>query len=95
LTGIEIKTSIIRNNEEIYFITNDKFYDSEFQKIRYLNEPVKLQKGDTLMVECTYNTMDRETFTIVSTFFIIINKMTLMIFTFYDNRQDWVLIMKW
>lgn len=63
LAGRELYSKIIRNNTEVEYIANNKYYDFSQQYINYLPKPVRLYKGDEILVSCVYNTEDRSQFT--------------------------------
>ncbi len=42
--GRELYTKIIRNNQEIGYLANNKYYDFNYQYINYLQQPIKLKK---------------------------------------------------
>ncbi|VDI67128.1 Hypothetical predicted protein [Mytilus galloprovincialis] len=53
--GRAIKTRHIRNGKELPPIAEDKTYDFNYQDIRTLKEERKVKRGDSFMVECTYD----------------------------------------
>ena len=48
--GVEFYSYIIRDGKEIAYISNNKFYDFEFQFYNFLQEPVTLQKVSTFFL---------------------------------------------
>lgn len=62
LAGRSMRTSLVRNGKIIKHLIDSPTYDFNYQ---YANdiEPTKLMKGDALITECTYSTMDRTQFT--------------------------------
>ncbi|KAI3380192.1 hypothetical protein SNEBB_003441, partial [Seison nebaliae] len=63
LTGVAIKTSIIRNKTEIDFLGRADSYDFDYQDFIKLQKPVKVLPGDELRTECLYSTIDRKQLT--------------------------------
>ncbi|CAH1233754.1 MOXD1 [Branchiostoma lanceolatum] len=54
LLARKIRTSLIRNGVETVLSQDDNF-DFNLQYVRMLDEEFIIQKGDTIMTECTYN----------------------------------------
>ncbi|XP_069506559.1 putative DBH-like monooxygenase protein 2 [Ambystoma mexicanum] len=63
LAGRAIQVAQYRNGTQIAFLGRDMTYDFDLQATRYLPNVTTVQMGDELMVECTYNTMDRSNIT--------------------------------
>ena len=42
--GTSVTTKIIRDGKEVDFLTNNKYYDFNFQYVNFLSAPVKLKK---------------------------------------------------
>ncbi len=55
LAGRKLKLRHFRGNEELPWIDVDEYYDFDFQQNKPLSNPRKIQKGDQLTVECTYD----------------------------------------
>nr|ADP08787.1 dopamine beta hydroxylase [Azumapecten farreri] len=55
LLGTAIKTRHFRNGTELEPFANDKHYDFDFQDIRAKTHEINVQKGDSVSVECTYD----------------------------------------
>ncbi|XP_039619224.1 dopamine beta-hydroxylase [Polypterus senegalus] len=64
LTGIAVRTVIVRENQEVEIINVDNHFSAHFQEIRMLNKVVTVLPGDTILTTCKYNTMDREKATV-------------------------------
>ncbi|XP_066271541.1 DBH-like monooxygenase protein 1 homolog [Branchiostoma lanceolatum] len=54
LLARKIRTSLIRNGVETVLSQDDNF-DFNLQYVRMLDEEFTIQRGDTIMTECTYN----------------------------------------
>ncbi|XP_071959951.1 DBH-like monooxygenase protein 1 homolog [Antedon mediterranea] len=59
LAGVGIRATHYRNGKYLGEISKDSAYDFDLQEVRYLKEPWIVKPEDDLLVECTYNTMDR------------------------------------
>lgn len=59
LLGREIRTRHFRNGTELDPILDDRNYDFNFQEMRLLPTEVQLQSGDSLMVDCIYDSTGR------------------------------------
>ncbi|ODM95966.1 hypothetical protein Ocin01_10716 [Orchesella cincta] len=53
----------IRNGKELSPIAQDLHYDFNYQQSRIVSPPRKILPGDIIMIECDYDTSDRETIT--------------------------------
>lgn len=42
--GIEVYSVIVRDGKEVEYLTNNKFYDFNFQYTNFLNTPVTLKR---------------------------------------------------
>ncbi|KAK3593669.1 hypothetical protein CHS0354_013564 [Potamilus streckersoni] len=54
--GTSVKVKVIRNGIELPWLAYDKNYSFRHQYTRLLTPEFTLQKGDSIRVECTYNT---------------------------------------
>ncbi|CAF3583690.1 unnamed protein product [Rotaria socialis] len=63
LTGIETFTRIIKPNGRIVTLNLDRHYSPHFQEIRLLPKPIKIERGDTILHTCIYNTKMRTNMT--------------------------------
>eukprot|EP00058_Branchiostoma_floridae_P002540 XP_002588028.1 hypothetical protein BRAFLDRAFT_123333 [Branchiostoma floridae] len=54
LLGRKMRTSVIRDGVETV-LSQDNNYDFNLQYVRMLDQEFIIQKGDTIMTECTYN----------------------------------------
>ncbi|KAK3101729.1 hypothetical protein FSP39_005907 [Pinctada imbricata] len=52
-----IKTRLIRKGTELKPLADDQSYDFDFQDVRRVNRTIL--PGDSIIVECTYNSMDK------------------------------------
>ncbi|XP_074653955.1 DBH-like monooxygenase protein 1 isoform X2 [Tubulanus polymorphus] len=59
LLGRAVRLRHFRNGKELKPIVEDMSYDFDYQTWRWLPSKVTIKQGDSLLVECTYNTMDR------------------------------------
>ncbi|OCT71180.1 hypothetical protein XELAEV_18034157mg [Xenopus laevis] len=63
LTGHGLRLLHYRNGTLIGSLGQDNSYDFGFQQIRYFPEAITIKMGDQIVVECTGNTMDRDSVT--------------------------------
>ncbi|XP_036406203.1 DBH-like monooxygenase protein 2 homolog [Megalops cyprinoides] len=59
LAGRKIRVGHFRNGEQIDFLALDEHYDFELQQALFLGKIKNVKLGDELVVECTYNTVNR------------------------------------
>ncbi|KAK3087443.1 hypothetical protein FSP39_005971 [Pinctada imbricata] len=59
LLGRGIRTRLYRNGTELEPIAYDEHYDFDYQEYRYLNRMRTLQSGDSIVVECRYDSTGR------------------------------------
>ncbi|KAL3871747.1 hypothetical protein ACJMK2_039725 [Sinanodonta woodiana] len=59
LLGRAITTRHFRNGTELSPIATDSTYDFNFQEVRLLRNERSVQRGDSFMVECTYDSTTR------------------------------------
>jgi len=63
LTGIQAFTRIVRKTGEIVTLNVDRYYSPHFQEIRLLPKPIQIERGDTILHTCIYNTEIRANMT--------------------------------
>jgi dopamine beta-monooxygenase len=63
LTGIQTFTRIVRKTGEIVTLNVDRYYSPHFQEIRLLPKPIQIERGDTILHTCIYNTEIRANMT--------------------------------
>jgi len=63
LAGRSFYNTVVRNGSEVEYISNNKYYNNNYQYVNYLMKPVTLKKTDELIIDCVYNTQDRTGFT--------------------------------
>nr|XP_004661136.2 putative DBH-like monooxygenase protein 2 [Jaculus jaculus] len=85
LAGRSLQAVQYRNGTQLQTICKDLSYDFNLQEIRDLPHLVDIKPGDELLVECHYQTLDRDTMTFGGT--STINEMCL-IFLFYYPRNN-------
>uniref|UniRef100_A0A8D0GG03 DOMON domain-containing protein n=1 Tax=Sphenodon punctatus TaxID=8508 RepID=A0A8D0GG03_SPHPU len=85
LAGRGVKTVQYRNGEQVRFICEDRMYDFTLQETRDLKNEIIIKPGDEILVECSFQTLDRTgiTFGGPST----LNEMCLS-FLFYYPRNN-------
>ncbi|XP_068810345.1 putative DBH-like monooxygenase protein 2 [Struthio camelus] len=85
LSGRGVKVAQYRNGEQLGIICEDNKYDFTLQEIRDTKEIVTIKPGDEILVECSFQTLDRSgiTFGGPST----MNEMCLT-FLFYYPRNN-------
>jgi hypothetical protein len=59
LAGRRLTLKHIREDKELPPIVQDKHFDFDYQQSHTLRHEVKIMPGDELIVECVYNTRDR------------------------------------
>ena len=55
----------IRGNQEIAPMAKDESYDFNYQESQRMNPPKVILPGDEIIMECDYNSMDRDNVTFV------------------------------
>ncbi|XP_075413534.1 putative DBH-like monooxygenase protein 2 [Tenrec ecaudatus] len=85
LAGRALKAVQYRNGKQIKTICKDDSYDFNLQETRDLPKRAVIKAGDDLLVECHYQTLDRDTLTFGGP--STINEMCL-IFLFYYPRNN-------
>ncbi|CAD5112484.1 DgyrCDS1700 [Dimorphilus gyrociliatus] len=60
LKGVALKVRHFRDDIELKPLVEDKTYDFNLQEYRPFKKIKKFKKGDRLMLECIYNTLDEE-----------------------------------
>jgi hypothetical protein len=66
LAGKSVYTTLIRNGAEIQYISNNPYYDFNYQNLNFLQNPITVKPGDEFHTKCIYNTVGRTDYTIVS-----------------------------
>lgn len=61
LLGRKLKFRHFRNGKELPVIVEDDNYDFNYQELRHLTNQVQVLPGDSLTVECTYDSTSRTT----------------------------------
>lgn len=64
LAGVEFYSKILRNNTEVELISNNPYYDSNFQYVNFMKDQVVLKQDDEIITTCKYNTQDRSKYTL-------------------------------
>jgi hypothetical protein len=64
ILGRKMKIGLVRNGEELAPIAQESNVNAEYLENRVFHRASKLLPGDHVTVECTYNTYDREQFTL-------------------------------
>jgi hypothetical protein len=62
--GKKIKIGVVRSGEELAPIAQESNLNSDYIENRVLGKVSKLMPGDHVTIECTYNTYERERFTL-------------------------------
>ncbi|XP_030626622.1 DBH-like monooxygenase protein 2 homolog [Chanos chanos] len=63
LAGRKVRVGHFRDGKQIDFLTYDENYDFEYQQVINLGKTKTIKQGDQVLVECTYNTQDRNAIT--------------------------------
>ncbi|NXD16908.1 MOXD2 protein, partial [Nothocercus nigrocapillus] len=61
----------IRNGEQLGIICEDNMYDFTLQEIRDMKKILTIKTGDEILVECSFQTLDRSGITFVSLHFYL------------------------
>ncbi|XP_046951214.1 putative DBH-like monooxygenase protein 2 [Lynx rufus] len=85
LAGRALQAVQYRNGTQLRIICKDDFYDFNLQETRDLPYRMEIKQGDELLVECHYQTLDRDSLTFGGP--STINEMCL-IFLFYYPRNN-------
>ncbi|XP_028381024.1 putative DBH-like monooxygenase protein 2 isoform X1 [Phyllostomus discolor] len=85
LAGRALKAVQYRNRAQLQTICKDDSYDFSLQETRDLPHRVEIKPGDELLVECQYETLDRDSLTFGGP--STVNEMCL-IFLFYYPRNN-------
>ncbi|XP_029437157.1 DBH-like monooxygenase protein 2 [Rhinatrema bivittatum] len=64
LAGRAVEIAHFRNGSQIGFLGRDMTFDFNLQESRYMENITTVRMGDTIQVDCTYNTMDRTSVTV-------------------------------
>ncbi|XP_021501944.1 DBH-like monooxygenase protein 2 [Meriones unguiculatus] len=83
LAGRSLQVAQYRNGTQLQIICKDYSYDFNLQETRDLPHPAVIKLGDELLIECNYQTLDRDFMTFGGT--STINEMCL-VFLFYYPR---------
>lgn len=59
LLGSKMRTRVVRNGQELPELALDNNYDFNYQEMRKLPKELTLTKGDSLIMDCVYNSKDR------------------------------------
>jgi hypothetical protein len=68
LAATEVGTRIIRNGTDLGYLFRNKYFDFEYQSVFYLNPVVNVTQDDALITKCLYNTVNKQSFVVVSTY---------------------------
>ncbi|XP_043075757.1 DBH-like monooxygenase protein 2 homolog [Puntigrus tetrazona] len=63
LAGRKLRVGHFRGGKQIDFLAKDENYDFDYQEVTNLGKTKIVKLGDKLLVECTYNTENRNTLT--------------------------------
>ncbi|XP_043102167.1 DBH-like monooxygenase protein 2 homolog [Puntigrus tetrazona] len=63
LAGRKVRVGHFRGGEQIDLLVADENYDFEYQEVTNFGKTKTVKLGDRLLVECTYNTENRDTLT--------------------------------
>ncbi|XP_010606010.1 putative DBH-like monooxygenase protein 2 [Fukomys damarensis] len=85
LAGRALQTVQYRNGRQLRTICKDDAYDFNLQETRDLPGDVEIKPGDELLIECNYQTLDRDSMTFGGT--STLNEMCL-VFLFYYPRNN-------
>jgi Copper type II ascorbate-dependent monooxygenase, C-terminal domain/Copper type II ascorbate-dependent monooxygenase, N-terminal domain len=62
--GRKVRLGVVRNGEELAPISQESNLNADYIENRWLTRPSRLMPGDHVTIECTYNTYERERFTL-------------------------------
>ncbi|CAG0892497.1 unnamed protein product [Darwinula stevensoni] len=63
-TGRRMRVRLFRNGEELPWLQNDNNYDFDYQQVRVFREHITLYPGDQLIMECDYDSSNRDSVTV-------------------------------
>ncbi|CAG0897730.1 unnamed protein product [Darwinula stevensoni] len=64
LIGRKMRVRVFRNGEELPWLLNDDNYDFNYQQVRVFREHITLYPGDQLIMECDYDSSNRDSVTV-------------------------------
>ncbi|XP_033732845.1 DBH-like monooxygenase protein 1 [Pecten maximus] len=64
LLAKQFRTRVFRNGSEIEPFADDNYYDFNFQEFHYLKHERKLKKGDSIEVDCDFDSSSRTSLTL-------------------------------
>lgn len=82
--GRQVSLRHIRGNVELPPIAADDNLDADYQEYRKLVAPIRVQRGDHLIAECTYNSSGRSAITLGG---LTSREETCLVMTLYYPRQ--------
>ncbi|XP_037072924.1 DBH-like monooxygenase protein 1 [Pollicipes pollicipes] len=85
LAGRTLNLRHVRNGRELPSVAHDWTYDFNFQQSRIMSQKVRILPGDTLLLDCGYNTEDRTNVTMGG--FATRNEMCLAFLTYYPRTH--------
>ncbi|XP_041490206.1 DBH-like monooxygenase protein 2 [Microtus oregoni] len=83
LAGRSLQAVQYRNGTQLQIICKDYSYDFNLQETRDLPQPAVIKPGDELLIECNYQTLDRDSMTFGGP--STINEMCLVFFFYYPR----------
>ncbi|CAG0904386.1 unnamed protein product, partial [Darwinula stevensoni] len=81
LLGRKMRVRVFRNGEELPWLQNDDNYDFDYQQVRVFREHITLYPGDQLIMECDYDSSNRDSVTVSG--FGTMEEMCLAFFQYY------------
>ncbi|CAG0896502.1 unnamed protein product [Darwinula stevensoni] len=64
LLGKRMRVRVFRKGEELPWLQNDDNYDFDYQQVRVFREHITLYPGDQLIMECDYDSSNRDSVTV-------------------------------
>ena len=61
--GVDIKAWLMRGGQILTTIATESPYDFNYQQFQDLAPEIEMRAGDVMRIECTFNTLDRDTCT--------------------------------
>ncbi|XP_028665311.1 DBH-like monooxygenase protein 2 homolog [Erpetoichthys calabaricus] len=85
LAGRAVRVGHFRGGKQIGFLGENNNYDFNLQDVNYLGDIVPVKVGDEILVECTYNTENRDKLTLTG--LGTTNEMCLAFLLYYPRRS--------
>lgn len=65
-SGTKVESILVRQNKEYSYIGRNRYYNSGYQYINYLNQTISLTTDDEIITTCEYDTTSLSSFQYVN-----------------------------